>query len=87
MPRPRWCSGTSCPMQAAACGVNTAADTMASTRAPSRLSKPGANAAREWKAAYHSMLPTSRRRRSQRATSTASNGAPRQTNQAECEIS
>ena len=87
MPRPLWCSGTSRPMQAAAWGVNTAAEAMASIRVTSRPSKPGAMAASACKAAYQMRLPTNNFRRSQRVTSMASEGAPRLTSNAELEIS
>ena len=79
MARPRCRSGTSAPMQAAACGVKTAAAIRASTRDHSNWSKLPATVARPWKKAYQSMLPTSRRRRSQRETTAANSGAPMHT--------
>ncbi|MDQ0570744.1 hypothetical protein QFZ42_002578 [Variovorax paradoxus] len=75
--RPRCSGGTSMPAQAAAWGVKMAGATTVSMRTGSRAPKLGISTERTCPAAYQSKVRASSRRRSQPATTAASNGAPR----------
>ena len=77
MARPRCAGVTSKPIHAAACGVNMAGDTTASTRKTISEPKSGASAPKPKNTAYHSMDKASKRLRSQPATTLANRGAPR----------
>ena len=74
--RPRCSGGASTLIAAAACGVNTAAASMLSTRTGSSAAKLGIRADTAWPTAYQSSASVSSRRRSQWPIAAASVGAP-----------
>ena len=72
---PRCAGGTITPSAAAACGVNTAADSTEMARTGSSAAKLGISAAMPCHTPNHSSAPVSSRRRSMPATTAANSGA------------
>jgi hypothetical protein len=75
MARPRRSGAVNCPMQAAACGVKMAGDTMAITRTHRISLKPGITSVRAWVMPYQSITHVSSLRRSCLAKMVAKMGA------------